>query len=135
MCIFCEIAKGNIPSKTLYEDENVIAFLDVNPTSAGHTLIVPKKHTSSLLEADEQTAAAVFEAARKLAPQLVNVLHADGINLLSNAKEAAGQSVDHFHVHLIPRYENKEKEAVDITFGAPSLDVDSIYSTLKSEME
>ena len=101
MCIFCMIANGEIPSNKIYEDESVIAFLDINPTSYGHTLVIPKEHCDSFLDCPDETRNHVFEVVSKLANKLEQTLHCDGINILSNVHEAAGQSVNHFHVHLI----------------------------------
>lgn len=107
-CIFCKIANGEIPSNTIYETDLVRAILDINPSSYGHVLVLPKVHCTSLLEADAKTIDAVFEAAGQIAKKMDSTLHCDGINLLSNMKEAAGQTVEHFHVHLIPRFQNQE---------------------------
>lgn len=114
MCIFCSIVNGEIPSNKIYEDDMVIAFLDINPTSYGHTLVVPKKHCDSFLDCEEEVRDHVFKVAQQLANTLEEKLHCDGINILSNIHEAAGQSVSHFHVHLIPRY--KDDDHVTIEF-------------------
>lgn len=114
MCIFCSIVNGEIPSNKIYEDDMVIAFLDINPTSYGHTLVVPKKHCDSFLDCEEEVRNHVFKVAQQLANTLEEKLHCDGINILSNIHEAAGQSVSHFHVHLIPRY--KDDDHVTIEF-------------------
>ena len=106
-CIFCEIAAGRIPAKKVFEDEDVIAFLDVNPTSFGHTLVVPKTHVKNFMEADAAIIGKVFGTASALGKILQEKLGASGMNLLSNAGESAGQSVDHFHVHLITRYDDR----------------------------
>ncbi len=114
MCIFCSIVNGEIPSNKIYEDDMVIAFLDINPTSYGHTLVVPKKHCDSFLDCEDEVRDHVFKVAQQLANTLEEKLHCDGINILSNIHEAAGQSVSHFHVHLIPRY--KDDDHVTIEF-------------------
>ncbi len=114
MCIFCSIVNGEIPSNKIYEDDMVIAFLDINPTSYGHTLVVPKKHCDSFLDCEDEVRNHVFKVAQQLANTLEEKLHCDGINILSNIHEAAGQSVSHFHVHLIPRY--KDDDHVTIEF-------------------
>lgn len=130
-CIFCKIAQGEIPSKKIYEDDNVLAFLDINPTSYGHTLVIPKSHADSFLEADEKTLETVFAAAQKIARHLEKELNCEGINVLSNIREAAGQSVNHFHVHLIPRYAgSKDKEAVTIEFAPVEADLDELQKKL-----
>lgn len=136
-CIFCEIANGSIPSSTIYEDDQVRAILDINPASVGHVLIIPKKHCTSLLDpaADEATVHAVFDTAAKLARRLDEVLKPDGINLVSNMKEGAGQTVEHLHVHLIPRYTNHpEKDALVMTNGAiEKPDFDELVALLKED--
>lgn len=115
MCIFCSIIKGDIPCHKIYEDEYVIAFFDINPTSYGHCLVVPKEHCDSFLDCNDETRNHVFKTAQMLANKLEQKLGCDGINILSNVHEAAGQSVEHFHVHLIPRYKNHD--TVTIEFG------------------
>ena len=103
-CIFCRIANGQIPSRTLYEDENFRVILDLGPATKGHALILPKKHAKDLLELPEETAAKAMVLAKKMALLLKEKLHCDGLNLVQNNGEAAGQTVPHFHLHLIPRY-------------------------------
>ena len=105
-CIFCRIANGEIPSKTIYEDERFRVFLDLGPATKGHALIVPKAHASDLFELPEDTAAAAMKLAKKLGEQMVNNLRADGLNVIQNNGEAAGQTVKHYHLHLIPRYKD-----------------------------
>ncbi len=103
-CIFCKIVAGEIPSYTIYEDEDFKVFLDVNPASKGHALIVPKTHYADIYEIDEEIAAKAMKLAKRLATKMTNILKCDGFNLLQNNSEAAGQTVFHFHMHLIPRY-------------------------------
>ena len=103
-CIFCKIAAGEIPSYTIYEDEDFRVFLDVNPACKGHVLIVPKTHYANIYEIDEEIAAKAMKLAKRLATKMTEVLKCDGFNLLQNNNEAAGQTVFHFHMHLIPRY-------------------------------
>ena len=105
-CIFCKIANGEIPSKTVYEDENFRVILDLGPATKGHALILPKEHYANLFELPEDTAAAAMKVAKKLSAQMVENLGADGLNLVQNNGEAAGQTVKHFHLHLIPRYKD-----------------------------
>ena len=105
-CIFCKIANGEIPSATVYEDEDFRVILDLNPASKGHTLIIPKKHAANLFELPEETAEKVLPIAKKLGARLKEGLHAEGLNVVQNNGEAAGQTVMHFHMHLIPRYNN-----------------------------
>lgn len=103
-CIFCKIANGEIPSATLYEDEDFRVILDLGPASRGHSLILPKKHAANLFELPDETAAKVLTIAKKVGNVLKEGLHADGLNLVQNNGEAAGQTVFHFHMHIIPRY-------------------------------
>lgn len=104
-CIFCKIANGEIPSKTIYEDERFRVILDLGPATRGHALILPKEHADNLYELTDETAGEVMKLARRMAVQIKEKLHADGFNLVQNNGEAAGQTVSHFHLHLIPRYE------------------------------
>ncbi len=104
-CLFCKIANGEIPSATLYEDETFRVILDVGPASKGHALIIPKKHAANLYELPDDIASKALILAKKIAPKLQEGLHADGLNVVQNNGAAAGQTVNHFHIHLIPRYE------------------------------
>lgn len=104
-CIFCMIANEKIPSSTVYEDENFRAILDISPASEGHTLILPKEHFADLSEIDEETLKKAAVLAKKTAAALKNALGCDGINIVQNNGAAAGQTVSHFHIHLIPRFE------------------------------
>lgn len=108
-CLFCKIANGEIPSKTIYEDEMFRVILDLAPASKGHALILPKSHADNLFELPEETAAAAMKLAKKLASKMKDVLCADGFNLLQNNGESAGQTIFHFHMHLIPRYKEEEQ--------------------------
>ena len=105
-CIFCKIIKGEIPSYRLYEDDSVIAFLDIQPVNKGHTLIVPKKHSLDITDMEDEDITAVFTAAKKLAPAILKATGADGFNLGMNNKKAAGQLVMHSHLHIMPRFSN-----------------------------
>lgn len=105
-CIFCRIVAGDIGARRVYEDEAAVAFLDVGPWSRGHTLVIPRAHVDDLLTGPPQLAA-IGPAVDATARLLVDKLKADGLNLLSSAKSAAGQEVFHLHVHLIPRYADK----------------------------
>lgn len=105
-CIFCKIAAGEIPSNTLYEDDLFRVILDLNPASKGHALVIPKDHYANIFELDEQVAGKAIQVAKKVGTRMVDILKADGLNLLQNNGEVAGQTVFHFHMHIIPRYEN-----------------------------
>lgn len=103
-CIFCKIANGEIPSATLYEDDKFRVILDLGPASKGHALILPKEHYADIYEIPEELAGEAYKLAAKLAKKLTAVLDCDGFNIVQNNKEVAGQTVFHFHMHLIPRY-------------------------------
>ncbi len=107
-CIFCKIVRNEVPSFKIYEDENTIAFLDINPASLGHVLVVPKKHVENVFDAEEETIKNVFAVAKKIACVISERLKPQGINILQNNGRQAGQIVQHFHVHIIPRYENDQ---------------------------
>ncbi len=111
-CIFCRLANGEIPTNTIYEDEMFRVILDAAPAAKGHALIIPKEHYADLYEIDEETAGAAMKLAKKLAAHMTNVLQCDGFNLVQNNGEVAGQTVFHFHLHLIPRYKNMKNNDI-----------------------
>ena len=129
MCIFCKIINHEIPSYKLYEDESVLAFLDISQVTKGHTLVIPKKHYANYLECDKEVLQHMNVVAQDLAIKLKNVLHAEGMNILSNVGEVAGQSVPHFHIHLIPRY--SEDDACVIKFNeSPEQDLEALVKEI-----
>lgn len=105
-CIFCKIANGEIPAATLYEDEDFRVILDLGPASKGHALILPKAHVANIYELSDEMAAKAMILAKKMATAMTEALKCDGFNIVQNNGECAGQTVFHFHMHLIPRYEN-----------------------------
>ena len=105
-CIFCKIANGKIPAATLYEDENFRVILDLGPASKGHALILPKSHAANIYELSDEMAAKAMILAKKMATAMTAALKCDGFNIVQNNGECAGQTVFHFHMHLIPRYKN-----------------------------
>ena len=118
-CIFCKIANGEIPSKTLFEDDEFRVILDLGPAAKGHALILPKSHYANLYELSEETASKVMLLAKKMAMQMTDKLKCDGFNLVQNNGEVAGQTVFHFHMHLIPRYKN-DNQTIGWKPGEPS---------------
>ncbi len=104
-CIFCKILNGEIPSAKLYEDEDFAIILDVGPASFGHALIIPKEHYANLFEMPEEMLSKCMKLAKVWGDKLVKALNADGLNLVQNNGLAAGQTVFHYHLHMIPRYE------------------------------
>ena len=105
MCIFCAIAAHEIPSKVVYEDDKFIAFLDLTQTTIGHTLVVPKRHSKCIFDLNEEDAKEIMVVVKKVANKLKASLNPIGLNIINN-NERPLQSVDHFHIHLIPRYED-----------------------------
>jgi histidine triad (HIT) family protein len=103
-CIFCKIAAGELPAQVIEEDEHTISFMDINPATRGHALVIPRKHYRNLLEISREDLAATTNAAQRLARRLSDRLGADGINLLNSCGSAAWQTAFHFHLHVIPRY-------------------------------
>ena len=117
-CIFCKIAAGEITSATLYEDDDFRVILDIEPASKGHALILPKEHYADLYELDDAVAAKALVLAKKMVTKLTDILGCDGYNIVQNNGTAAGQSVFHYHMHLIPRYKD---DTVDIKWKLGTL--------------
>ena len=105
-CIFCKIAAGDIPSATIYEDNDFRVILDIEPASKGHALILPKEHYANLYELSDELAAKALIVAKKVITKMTGILGCDGYNVVQNNGDAAGQTVFHFHIHLIPRYKD-----------------------------
>ncbi|OKL35835.1 HIT family protein [Domibacillus mangrovi] len=103
-CIFCKIVNGDIPSAKVYEDEHVYAFLDISQVTKGHTLVIPKVHKENIFELTPNLTAPLFESVKKVADAIQASFSPNGLNLLNNNGETAGQTVFHYHIHLIPRY-------------------------------
>ena len=122
-CIFCKLANGEIPTATLYEDDDFRVILDAGPAAKGHALILPKEHYANLYELDDEVAAKVLPLAKKMITKLTDILGCDGYNLVQNNGEAAGQTVFHFHMHLIPRYEGDD---VTVKWEGHSMDADEM---------
>ena len=118
MDIFCKIINGEIPSKTIYEDDKVLVILDVNPRGNGHSLIIPKKHYKDLYDIDNETLIHIFDVAKNIGDMLEDKLHCNGITLEQN--NGICQEVKHFHLHVIPRYKYDD-----------IIDVDEVYNILK----
>ena len=127
-CIFCKIANGDIPSKTLYEDEDFRVILDLGPATKGHALILPKEHADNLYELPDETASKVFVLAKKLAIKMKEKLNCDGLNIVQNNGEVAGQTVFHFHMHIIPRIKG---DTVKVGWVPGTADTDTIASIVE----
>lgn len=131
-CIFCKIAKKEIPSKIVYEDDICLAFLDLSQTTNGHTLVIPKKHYQNILEVNDNDLAHIILVTKKLANKIMNKLNAKGINILTNANEVAGQTVMHFHLHIIPRYNDDDKIEINFTDRTNDVDLDEILKKINN---
>lgn len=107
-CIFCKLANGDIPTATVYEDEYLRAIMDAAPANKGHIIILPKSHAANIYELEDEYVSRAFVLAKKLAEALKKLTGCDGVNILQNNGEAAGQTVFHFHVHVIPRFKNDD---------------------------
>ena len=107
-CIFCKLANGDIPTNTIYEDADFRVILDASPAAKGHALILPKQHYANMFEMDDEVLAKAAKLAKKVITHEKEVLGCDGYNVLQNNGEAAGQTVFHFHMHLIPRYKGDQ---------------------------
>ena len=105
-CIFCKIAAGEIPAEVVDQDDNTVSFMDINPWTRGHALVIPRNHSRNLLEIGEQDLAHVMTAVKRLATRMRDRLGCDGVNVLNSSEPAAWQTVFHFHAHVIPRYED-----------------------------
>lgn len=106
MCIFCKIINQEIPSYKIYEDDSFLAFLDISQATIGHTLVIPKMHFDNLLTLNEKIAQAIFPLVTNLTKALAKALNTNDFNIINNCGKIAGQTVNHFHIHIIPRYEN-----------------------------
>ena len=127
-CLFCKMARGEIKTNKIYEDENVLAFLDINPDSDGHTLIIPKKHFQDLDDIDEETILCIFRAAKKIKLELEEKLGCEGMSLLQN--NGYVQEIKHFHLHLKPYY--KGKKSIEMIKHSEFIkDSNEIYKLLK----
>ena len=127
-CIFCKIANGEMPSYTLYEDNDFKVIFDINQATKGHALVIPKEHYKNLFELDDTIASKALVVAKKVATELSAELNCDGFNLLQNNEEIAGQTVFHFHIHLIPRYKDDT-----VKFATTTGKIDDAFATALAE--
>lgn len=129
-CIFCKIANKEIPGKYVYEDDVCVAFLDLSQVTPGHTLVVPKEHVKNILEADPKLSAHLFEVVTLLSQKITQKLGAAGCNILANANEVAGQTVMHYHIHIIPRYDENDGFKMDFEDNSGKLDLDALQAKI-----
>ena len=129
-CIFRKIVQKDIPGKIIYEDDVCLAFLDLSQTTDGHTLVIPKKHYKNILEVNDETLTHLIVVTKKLANKIVKNLNANGVNILTNANEIAGQTVMHFHIHIIPRYNQDDKIEINFTDRSNDVNLDLILNEI-----
>lgn len=132
-CIFCKILAGEIPSTAVYEDDDFKAILDVSPAARGHVIILPKNHAANIYELPDEDASKIMVVAKKIATAIEKAYHCDGVNILQNNGEAAGQTVFHLHVHVIPRFRG---DTVNIGWkqGDMPEDLDAICKEIQAQL-
>ena len=130
-CIFCKIVAGELPAQIVDEDERTVAFMDINPGTRGHLLVIPREHSRDLTEIDPEDLAAVVSMAQKLAVRALERLDADGVNLFNSCGAAAWQTVFHFHVHVIPRYDGDPLRLPWIPAPGDSAEIEATADTLR----
>ena len=121
-CIFCKIVAGDIPASKVYEDDHFLAFLDISQVTPGHTLVIPKKHARNLLEMTPDETADLFNVVSRVTKKVESATQPQGMNIISNMEEIAGQSVFHSHVHILPRYSQEDDLKIDFIAHEPNFD-------------
>ena len=121
-CIFCKIVAGEIPASKVYEDDHFLAFLDISQVTPGHTLVIPKKHARNLLEMTPDETADLFNVVSRVTKKVESATQPQGMNIISNMEEIAGQSVFHSHVHILPRYSQEDDLKIDFSAHEPNFD-------------
>lgn len=129
MCIFCKIINGEIPSSKVYEDDDVLAILDISQATLGHTLVMPKKHYANILEIPSDEYTKVMLKVKDIANKINTTLKPNGINVLNNCGEVAGQTVMHYHVHIIPRYDNNDIK-IEFTDHSGKVDLNEVLNKI-----
>ncbi|HKJ35373.1 MAG TPA: HIT family protein [Solirubrobacterales bacterium] len=132
-CIFCAIVSGDAPAEILASDEHTVSFMDINPATPGHALVIPRRHSPDLTEIDPEDLAHTTVAAQRLAAQMGETLDADGFNLLNACGVAAWQTVFHFHIHVIPRYENDPLKLPWIPRGAEMDEIARVGARIRGD--
>ena len=129
-CVFCRFAAGEIQGLRVYEDEKTLAIMDIAKDVDGHMLVIPKKHCKNILDCDRETLNAVMDTVRKVSRHLTENCGYDGVNLLNASGESAGQSVSHFHIHIIPRSQNDQIDAWPV-FGGAKEDIIDVFNRIR----
>ena len=134
-CIFCKIVKGEIPCYKVYEDNEILAFLDISQTTKGHTLVITKEHFQNFLFVPKDLLGKAFSVAQKISQAQVASLGAKGVNILVNTNEVAGQTVMHFHIHVIPRFDSKDNLKIEFTpTGIEKLNLPALAEEIKKDL-
>jgi histidine triad (HIT) family protein len=134
-CLFCGIVAGEVPAQVLDSDENTVAFMDINPATRGHALVVPRRHSADLLEISDEDLERTMLAARRLARTIEEALSPDGFNIINSCRPAAWQTVFHFHVHVIPRYDDDPLKLPWIPRGADSEEIAATADLIRGGVE
>lgn len=132
--IFCKIADGEIPCYKLYEDDEILAFLDISQVTKGHTLVIPKKHYDNFLTCPKELMNKVMDVAQRIGQVSIKIFGARGVNILTNCYEAAGQTVKHFHVHVIPRYKEEDGFMVEMKDNSEGLNLPALAEEIKTNL-
>jgi histidine triad (HIT) family protein len=130
-CLFCRIVAGDVPAQIVDSDEHTVAFMDINPATKGHALVVPREHTQDLMEVSDEDLARTNAAARRLARRIDEVLEPDGFNILNSCRPAAWQTIFHFHIHVIPRYDDDPLKLPWIPRGADEQEIAAIADRIR----
>jgi histidine triad (HIT) family protein len=130
-CLFCGIVAGEVPAQIVDSDEHTVAFMDINPATPGHALVVPRTHTADLLEISDEDLERTILAARRLTRRIDGTLEPDGFNLLNSCRPAAWQTVFHFHIHVIPRYDDDPLKLPWIPRGADAAEIERVAERIR----
>jgi histidine triad (HIT) family protein len=132
-CLFCGIIAGDVPAEIVDSDEHTVAFLDINPATRGHSLVVPRTHSTDLMNVPEDDLVRTMSAARRLAARITKALNPDGFNVLNACRPAAWQTIFHYHLHVIPRYEDDPLKLPWIPRGAEPEEIAAVADTIRGE--
>lgn len=133
-CVFCKIADGTINSYKIYEDDDILAFLDVNPVTYGHALVISKKHYETFLSTPKDIMHKAFDVAQRIGQVQIKELGAKGVNILTNCYEPAGQTIRHFHIHVIPRYEATDGFKLEFHSELKNLCLPEVLEKIKKDL-
>ena len=132
--VFCKIIDGEIPAHIVYEDDDVIAILDISQVTKGHTLVISKKHYETMLSAPKEIVHKIMDVAQRIGQAQITNLGAKGVNILTNCYAPAGQSVPHFHVHVIPRYDEKDNLKIEFKNNAENINFPALVESIKKSI-